>query len=110
MESYKPNGWWSPGTGRALQARRSRPVEKRQKLACVYYEEEPGRRSATKILTKDEARRIAANELPFTERQPAHRWHHGNGCRIALSVKLRISMDYQNAGLLSLILAYIHKS
>ena len=27
----------------------------------VYYEEEPGWRSAAKLLTKDEARRISAN-------------------------------------------------
>ena len=32
-----------------------------QKLAYVYYEEEPGRRSSAKLLTKDEARRIAVN-------------------------------------------------
>ena len=32
-----------------------------QKLAYVYYEEEPGRRSAAKLLSKDEARRIAVN-------------------------------------------------
>ena len=30
-------------------------------MAHVYYEEEPGRRSTSKLMTKDEARRIAAN-------------------------------------------------
>jgi DNA-binding response OmpR family regulator len=32
-----------------------------QKVAYVYYEEEPGRRRAAKLLTKDEALKIAAN-------------------------------------------------
>jgi hypothetical protein len=32
-----------------------------QALAYVYFEDEPGRRSAAKLLSKDEARKIASN-------------------------------------------------
>jgi hypothetical protein len=36
----------------------------RQALAYVYCEEEPGRRTAAKLLTKDEARRIGGELRP----------------------------------------------
>jgi hypothetical protein len=38
-----------------------------QALAYVYYEEEPGRRSAAKLLSNDEARRITANIVKLPE-------------------------------------------
>ena len=43
-----------------------------QALAYVYFEEDPGRRTAANLLARDEARRIAANiaKLPVLVKRP----------------------------------------
>jgi hypothetical protein len=43
------------------------PDATEQALAYVYFEEKPGRRAAAHLLTRDEARRIAANIAKLPE-------------------------------------------
>ena len=63
---------WSVETADACFIIRDR---NKQALTYVYFEEEPGRRAAAHLLTRDEARRISANiaklPAPVTKSGPA---------------------------------------
>ena len=67
-----PPPWDIEETNKACFVVRDRNV---QALPYVYFESEPGRRTAANLLTRDEARRIAANiaKLPPQMNRPYDR-------------------------------------
>ena len=65
-------------------------------LAYVYFEDDLGRRTVANLLTRDEARRIAANmaKLPGVVRRPQYFLNHDPLCQLpkgrrALSPQVR---------------------